>query len=58
MCVADAVAGATLPGCSGERLVPRYDHAAWEAVRLTPAELPELVETAEAHFEVICAMFA
>lgn len=58
VCVADAVAGATLPGCSGERLVPRYDHAAWEAVRLTPADLPELVETAEAHFEVICAMFA
>jgi putative nucleotidyltransferase with HDIG domain len=58
VCVADMIAGATLPGSSGERLVPRYDAPSFEAVRLTPADLPELVETAEAHFEVICAMFA
>ena len=58
VCVADMIAGAVLPGSSGERLVPRHDPAAWDAVGLTPADLPELVETAEAHFEVICAMFA
>ena len=58
ICVADMIAGAVLPGSSGERLVPHLDPAAWALVGLTPADLPELVETAEAHFEVICAMFA
>lgn len=58
ICVADMIAGAVLPGSSGERLVPRHDPAAWNAVGLAPSDLPELVETAEAHFEVICAMFA
>ncbi|MYL84522.1 HDOD domain-containing protein [Desulfovibrio aerotolerans] len=58
ICVADMIAGAVLPGSSGERLVPRHDPAAWNAVGMAPADLPELVETAEAHFEVICAMFA
>ena len=58
LCVADMIAGAVLPGSSGERLVPRHDPAAWAMVGLGPSDLPELVETAEAHFEVICAMFA
>ena len=58
VCVADMIAGAVLPGSSGERLVPRHDPAAWATVGLAPSDLPELVETAEAHFEVICAMFA
>jgi len=58
LCVADMIAGAVLPGSSGERLVPRHDPAAWATVGLAPSDLPELVETAEAHFEVICAMFA
>ncbi|MHC1788062.1 HDOD domain-containing protein [Solidesulfovibrio sp.] len=58
ICVADMVVGALLPGSSGERLVPRLDTAAWKTVGLSPADLPDLVETAEAHFEVICAMFA
>lgn len=58
ICVADMIAGAVLPGSSGERLVPRPDPAAWATVKLAPSDLPELVETAEAHFEVICAMFA
>lgn len=56
--VADMVAGATLPGGSGERLIPRYLPEAWQSVALGVGELQELVETAEAHFEVICAMFA
>lgn len=56
--VADMVAGATLPGNSGERLVPRYLPEAWHAAGIEAAALPELLETAEAHFEVVCAMFA
>ncbi len=55
--VADMVAGAVLPGGSGERLVPRLLPEAWKSVKLEAGDLPELVETAEAHFEVICAMF-
>ena len=56
--VADMVAGAVLPGSSGERLVPRFAPEAWKVVGLGPQELTELVETAEAHFEVVVAMFS
>jgi putative nucleotidyltransferase with HDIG domain len=57
VCVADMVAGAVLPGCSGEHLVPRLQAEAWNTVWLTAEDLPELVETAGAHFEVVCSMF-
>ena len=56
--VADMLAGAVLPGGSGERLVPRYLPEAWAPLRLGVPDLTELVETAEAHFEVICVMFS
>jgi putative nucleotidyltransferase with HDIG domain len=55
--VADMIAGAALPGGSGERLVPTYLPEAWKTVGLRSEELPDLLETTEAHFEVICAMF-
>jgi len=58
VCVADMVAGAVLPGCSGERFVPRYVPEAWGLVSLGDQDLRELLETAEAHFEVVCSMFA
>jgi len=56
--VADMIAGAVLPGGSGERAVPRHLPEAWAAVGLGSPGIQELVTTAEAHFEVICAMFA
>ncbi len=56
--VADMVAGAVLPGTSGERLVPRHLPEAWRLAGLEAAALPDLLETAEAHFEVVCAMFS
>lgn len=58
VCVADLIAGAVMPGCSGERLVPRFQPDIWRLTGLGPADLPELVETAEAHLEVISSMFA
>jgi putative nucleotidyltransferase with HDIG domain len=57
VCVADMIAGAVLPGCGGERLVARVLPEAWNAIWLTAEDLPDLVETAEAHFEVVCSMF-
>lgn len=56
--VADMIAGAVLPGCSGERLVPRFHPEIWKLAGLGPTELPELVATAEAHLEVISSMFS
>lgn len=56
--IADMIAAAVLPGCSGERLVPRYCADVWQSVGLDATELEALVETAEAHFEVISAMFS
>jgi putative nucleotidyltransferase with HDIG domain len=56
--VADMVAGAVLPGTSGERLVPRHLPEAWRMAGLDADALPHLLETAEAHFEVVCAMFS
>jgi hypothetical protein len=38
--------------------VPRYVPEAWGLVALSDLDLRELLETAEAHFEVICSMFA
>ena len=56
--VADMIAGAVLPGGSGEWAVPRHVPEAWQATGLGSPDLQDLVATAEAHFEVICAMFA
>ena len=50
--------GATLPGCSGERLVPRFMPEAWRIATIDAQELPELVTMAESHLDVVCAMFA
>ena len=58
VCVADMVAGAVLPGCSGDPLVPRFLPEVWRLVGIGPEDLGALVETAEAHFEVISTMFA
>lgn len=58
VCVADMVAGAVLPGSSGERYVPRYVPEAWGLVDLASQDLLELLEMADAHFEVVCSMFA
>jgi putative nucleotidyltransferase with HDIG domain len=58
VCVADMVAGAVLPGGSGERFVPRYLPEAWRLVGLTGQDLVELVAMADAHFEVVSTMFA
>lgn len=55
--VADMVACAALPGGSGERLVPRLQPEAWRLAGVRPDELPELVEAAETHLDVVCAMF-
>jgi HD-like signal output (HDOD) protein len=38
--VADVIANALELGFSGERLVPAFDAAAWDALRIEPAELP------------------
>jgi hypothetical protein len=58
VCVADMVAGAALPGSSGERFVPRFVPEAWGLVDLADQDLLELLELADAHFEVVCSMFA
>ena len=56
--VADMIAGATLSGSSGERLVPRFEPEAWRIAAIDALELPELVAMAESHLDVVCAMFA
>jgi hypothetical protein len=56
--VADMIAGATLSGGSGERLVPRFVPEAWRIAAIDARELPELVAMAESHLDVVCAMFA
>lgn len=56
--VADMVAVATLAGGSGERLVPRFIPEAWDLAAITAADLPAIVDTAESHLDIVCAMFA
>jgi putative nucleotidyltransferase with HDIG domain len=56
--VADMTAAAVLPGGSGERSVPRFLPEAWKSVGICAGDLPELTETTEAHFEIICSMFS
>ena len=56
--VADMVAVATLAGGSGERLVPRFIPEAWRLSGVAPTDLPDIVDTAESHLDIVCAMFA